>query len=162
MNHLYYSDIRCGGTASYCVTLITGRDEFVQKVSKTVDFESEAEAKAFMRKCVSVTNNKPFDALTAFNRAKGVANAEIYQVANQGQKIRHIIGDSVWIGIVYCNGIERTDESGKKFYKTLGTFAKAHHKEANTQKKTVKGWDECDAQVNGEWIKMNVLREIMI
>lgn len=74
-----------------------------------------------------------------------------------GQRIRHKIGDNIWIGtydssnaIIIYNG---------KTYDSLTALSKAHHliESSHRQTNTANGWKECECEIDGNWVSTYTL-----
>ena len=165
MNQFYFTKSQIGGVADYSVTLETGDDALVQSVLKTRYFDSQDTALSFFEKVRRFKHCSPFQALRKFNTFGMKRKNALTHVLRQNQRIKHRINlpdgsYSVWIGRLQDNLIHRTDEKGDTSYKTLTAFASAHYKEVHPLRKSNNGWKECEAKVDGEWVKMFVLREL--
>ena len=165
MNKFLYSECKFGGSSEYAVTLETGPDHLFKKVVKTRYFGSHLPAWILFNYTKDFKHCPPFKALRMFNTFGRKRNNDLKHVLRQNQRIKHRINlpdgsYSVWIGRLQGNLIHRTDENGDTSYKTLTAFATAHYKEVHPSRKGNNGWKECEAKVDGEWVKLFVLREL--
>ena len=167
MNKFYYTRNRFGDVIEHAVTLETGTDHLVRNVVKTRYFDSQDTAWEFFVKVVkNFKHHPPFEALRKFNTFGIHRKNLLSHVLRQRQRIKHRINlpdgsYSVWIGRLQGNLIHRTDETGDSSYKSLTAFASAHYKDVLPTRKSNNGWKECETKVNGEWVKMMVLREVL-
>lgn len=70
-------------------------------------------------------------------------------------RIRHMIGEKILIGIY-----DRTKNKivcGDDSFNSLSGFALWHHKKYTPKRKSTNGWTECECEINGEWVKTNIL-----
>ena len=77
---------------------------------------------------------------------------------SNGQRIRHAIGDNIWIGIYDSirNGIVYEDE----FYKSLSGFANSHHRvDGSYKNRGVSGWVCTECEVDNDWISTFNLKD---
>jgi hypothetical protein len=165
MNKLFYTKYQFGGVSEFAVNLETGTDQHVSKVVKTRYFDSHETAWKFFSKIVKFKHLSPFDALRKFNTFEIRRKNVLKHVVRQNQRIKHRINlpdgsYSVWVGRLQGDLIHRTDEKGDTSYTSLSAFALAHYKEVHPTRKSVNGWKECKAKVHGEWVKLEILREI--
>ena len=78
-----------------------------------------------------------------------------------GQKIRHMCGNSVWIGVynsdknsIICNGFEYIGGS------PLNKFAVMHYKKARPDRTSnVNAWTDCECEEHGVWVSTDRLIE---
>jgi hypothetical protein len=66
MNRVNYTVICCGGENSYCVTLLTVKDANGNRMCKTIDVETEEEAKAYVKRYSHLAKMDPLEALEEF------------------------------------------------------------------------------------------------
>jgi hypothetical protein len=86
-------------------------------------------------------------------------NKNMRECFRHGQQIRHTIinCNHTWTGsyssvdnTIFCEGLS---------YKSLSGFASRHYaKERPDRTPNANGWDECQAEVNGEWVPVESLR----
>ena len=90
---------------------------------------------------------------------------EVDEVEEVVEKIRHSIGDDIWIGIYDTSkkGIICNDRLYKGRRSPLNDFAKTHYKEKKPSRTSqCNAWNECECEINGEWKSMFDLPELVI
>lgn len=167
MNQFYYGKNQFGGVVDYSVTLETDVADAGKHVVKTRYFETHETAWSFFQQVVRFKHFTPFQALYKFNTFGLKRKNVLRHVLLQNQRIKHriVLPDgtySIWVGRLQGNLIHRTDEKGYLSYKTLTSFASAHYKQVHPLRKSNNGWKECEAKVDGGWVKMAVLRELRV
>ena len=170
MNKFFYTRNRLGDVIEHSVTMETPSDRgftnhLLKGIVKTRYFDSQQTAWDFFQSVVRFKHRPPFEALRKFNTLGIKRKNVLTHVIRQNQRIKHRINlpdgsYSVWLGRLQGNLIHRTDEKGDTSYKTLTSFASAHYKEVLPTRKSNNGWKECESKVNGDWVKMVILREL--
>jgi len=94
-----------------------------------------------------------------FNLMDGETIASVPVVVDtQGTRVRHTLNENIWIGIY--NSTTNRVVMGETTFTSLSDFAVQHHRLTNPTRQAANGWSECEAEVNGEWVGANALRNI--
>lgn len=66
-----------------------------------------------------------------------------------GQEIRHRIKTNEWVGVYVAD--TNTIQSNNSVFDSLSSFALAHYKSIQSNRKTVNGWKECEYKDGDSW-----------
>lgn len=168
MNMLLFEVLKCYGDTEYSVTLITGQPEegFIEGVDKTHTFATEAEARTCFEHLRHLTRLTPYAALQQFNRYNKTVQVDLSKCVGHTKRIRHCLKrpdgtKSTWQAVLSGEHILYEDETHLNLFKTLGAFVSAHYKAEHPTRKGGNGWKECETIIYGEWVKLEVVREVV-
>jgi hypothetical protein len=174
MNMLLLEQMKCCGETHYSVTLVTGQTsndeaQFVEGVEKTHKFDTESESQICFEHLRFIAWLSPYEALKKFNRyvKPKPPKLPLSKCVGQTKRIKHCVkrpdgSKSVWHAVLCGEDIAYTDDNGIRFFHSLHAFVSTHYKAEHPTRVCGNGWEECQAVVYGEWVKLAVMREVRV
>jgi hypothetical protein len=167
MNTLLLESVEYDDLIKYEVTLITGHsneDLYVEGIVKFHIFNTESEAQLCFHRLRHIIHIRPYLALKQFNRFRntGVKNSLGHCA---GLTIRHCVtrpdgSQSVWEAVA-GEKISYSNENSIKVFDTIASFVSAHYIAEHPTRRSGNAWEECEAWI-GDWVKMAMIREILV
>ena len=78
---------------------------------------------------------------------------------NHKQEIRHIIGQSIWVG-VYDKNINKIKYGDKRYNSPSGFSSDHYHMLRKDRNSNSNGWKECEYKVGDDWLSIYSLKKL--